>query len=106
MKIDFHWRKGVKTIWFLKNVHLLKHVIHLKKLLKWYIFYPKQAPLPMQKKTVNFKGPSSGWKMEKPVAFLLVLSNHPESVILLHTPPKTNMEPKNWWFADFHPFPC
>ena len=21
------------------------------------------------------------------------------------TPPTTNMEPKNWWFADFHPVP-
>jgi len=43
--------------------------------------------------------------LEDPVVFLLVVSNQPESVIRLHTTPKTNMEPKNWWFADFHPFP-
>ena len=26
-------------------------------------------------------------------------------VVVSNTPPKTNMEPKNWWFVDVSPFP-
>ena len=27
------------------------------------------------------------------------------NMVLMITPPKTNMEPNNWWFVDDYPFP-
>ena len=57
-------KEGCKYHLILNKMSIyFKHVIHLKNLLKWYILYRKQAPFQC-KKSVNFKGPSSGWKIQ------------------------------------------
>ena len=46
-------------------------------------------------------------KMQEPVRIRLTATAKPKAMSkqLPSTPPKTNMEPKNWWFVDVSPFP-
>ena len=67
-------------------------------------FFAPQFNAGERKRTLRFSPLSGSVESQVKVPFLSTSHNYLH-VAMSHTPPKTNMEPKNWWFVVVSPIP-